>query len=203
MAEKVLEAIFGILGSLVVGALPIIWVAELILSARWHRKYFASGVPIFVFRIPVQAHHTNVPSCLLLENNFKSSGFIRNTSLLFKELDTNTIGFRESLLQLGRDYSIMHGLLIFDAKNSQVIVKGFLDWTFLYFSLLWIIGGPLIWLLGFISLGEPIWLVALGYSMIFIIIGIFCLIDYFRFSKVARFAAQAWSRQYAATPGDA
>ena len=112
------------------------------------------------------------------------------------------MGFRETLLQFGRDYSIMHGLLIFDSKNSQVIVKGFLDWAILYFSLLWILGGPLIWLLSLISSGkpildEPIGFVALGYSIIFVILGVFCSIDYFRFSRVAKFAAQVWSRQYA------
>jgi hypothetical protein len=64
--------------------------------------------------------------------------------------------FRETLLQFGRNYSIMHGLLIFDTENSQVNVKDFLDWAILYFSLLWIIGGPLVWLLSLISTGEPI-----------------------------------------------
>ncbi len=196
------ETIIGFLASIVFYALPIIGVVEIILSASWHKIYFTVGVPLFVFRIPVHAHHTNIPRCLLLKNNFRSTGFIRNTSLLFKELDTNSIGFRESLLQWGRNYSIMHGLLIFDSKNSQVIVKGFLDWAVLYFSLLWIIGGPVVWLLSLTLTGEPIlyepiWFFALGYSIIFIILGVFCSIDYFRFSNVAKFAAQAWSRQHA------
>ncbi len=204
MTENVLETIFETLGSLVISALPIIWLVEIILSARWHKIYFTVGVPIFVFRIPVQAHHTNTPSCLLLNNNFRSSGLIRNTSLLFKELDANSMGFRETLLQFGRDYSIMHGLLVFDSKNSQVIVKGFFDWVILYFSLLWILGGPISWLLSLILSGkpmleEPIWFVALGYSIIFVILGVFCSIDYLRFSRVAKFAAQAWSRQYTTT----
>ena len=200
------EPIFEILGSIVISAVPIIWVVEMILSATWHKIYFTFGMPFFVFRIPVKNHHTNIPSCTLLEGNFKSSGLIRNTSLLFKEIDLNTMGFRESLLQFGRNYSIMHGLLIFDEKNGQVIVKGFFDWVFLYFSLLWIIGGPLIWLLGLMSSGEPmleepIWFVALGYSIMFIIVGVFSSIDYFRFSRVAKFAAEAWSRHYAPIEG--
>ncbi len=200
MTEKALETIFGFLFSFALGVLPIIGVVEMVLSARWHKMYFTTGVPIFVFRIPVQAHHTNVPSCVLLENNFKSSGCIRNTSLLFEELDANTMGFRESLLQFGRWYSVMHGLLVFDAQNSQVIVKGFVDWTIAYFSLLWIVGSPLFWLLGFMGLrDEPIEIIAFGYSIIFIIMGVFCSIDYFRFSQVAKFAAQAWSRQNVAT----
>jgi hypothetical protein len=202
MAEKTLETIFGILFSFALVALPILWIVELVLSARWHKKYFAAGMPIFVFRIPVQARHTNVPSRVLLENNFKSSGYIRNSSLLFEELDSNTMGFRESLLQFGRWYSVMHGLLVFDVQNSRVIVKGFLDWTITYFSLLWIIGGPLFWLLGFMGLrDQPIEIVAFGYSIIFIILGIFCSLDYFRFSQVAKFAAQVWSQQHVATVG--
>src|SRR5678815_5615837 len=115
-----LETIFETLGSLVISALPIIWVVEIVLSARWHKIYFTIGVPIFVFRIPVETHHTNIPSCTLLESNFKSNGFIRNTSLVFEELEPNMIGFRESLLQFGRWYSVMHGLLTFDTKNNHV-----------------------------------------------------------------------------------
>ncbi len=129
MADRVLETIIGIVAPLI----PIIWVVEIVLSAIWYKKYFTVGVPLFVFRIPVETHHTNIPSCPLLESNFKSSGFIRNTSLLFEELEPNIIGFRESLLQFGRWYSVMHGLLTFDTKNSQVVVKGFLDWTISYF----------------------------------------------------------------------
>lgn len=205
MTEKVWDVISGILGALVFAVFPI-GVIETILSARWNKKYFTLGVPIFVFRVPVNNHHSNIPSPALLESNFKSSGIIRNTSLLFQEIDLNTIGFRETLLQFGRNYSIMHGLLIFDTQNRQVMVKGFLDWTILYFSLLWILGGPLIWVLSLISFGkpmldEPIWFVALGYSIIFVILSVFCSIDYFRYSRVAKFAAQVWSRQYTATVG--
>jgi hypothetical protein len=192
MADKVLEIIIGIVGLLI----PIIWVVEIVLSATWQKNYFTIGVPIFVFRIPVEAQHTNIPSCPLLESNFKSSGFIRNTSLLFEEIEPNLMGFRESLLQFGRWYSVMHGSLIFDTKNSQVIVKGFLDWAISYFSLLWIIGAPLFWLLGF-ERDEPIWLALLVYSILFINLGVFCSLDYIRFSRVAKFAAQAWSRHYA------
>lgn len=200
MAEKALENIFGIVGSLLLYGLPIVWLVEIVLSASWHKKYFTIGIPIFIFHIPVEAHHTNVPSCSLLDSNFKSSGCIRNTSLLFEELELNMMGFRERLLQFGRWYSVMHGLLIFDTKNSQVIVKGFLDWAIAYFSLLWIIGAPLLWLLGF-ERDEPIWLALLVYSILFIILGVFCSLDYIRFSRVAKFAAQAWSRHYATIVG--
>lgn len=195
MAEQAFENIFSIVGSFVFYGLPIVFLVEIILSARWHKIYFTIGLPIFVIRIPVKAHHTNLPSYLLLENNFKSSGCIRNTSLLFKELDSNTMGFRERLLQFGRWYSVMHGLLIFDVKSSQVVVKGFLDWAILYFSLIWILGAPLVWLLGF-ERDEGIWLALLVYSVLFINLGIFCSLDYIRFSRVAKFAAQAWSQRY-------
>ncbi len=95
----------------------------------------------------------------------------------------------------------MHGLLIFDEENSRVIVKGFLDWTILYFSLLWIIGAPLFWLFDSNLREEPLGLAAIVYSILFINMGVFCSLDYFRFSKVAQFAAQAWSQEYVITPG--
>jgi hypothetical protein len=205
MTEKVWDVISGILGALVFAVFPI-GVMEVILSARWNKKYFTLGVSIFVLRVPVKNHHSNIPSPALLESNFKSSGVIRNTSLLFQEIDLNTMGFRETLLQFGRNYSIMHGLLIFDTKNSQVMVKGFLDWTILYFSLLWILGGPLVGLLSLITSSRPmpdesISFFALGCSMMLVILGVFCSIDYFRFSRVAKFAAEAWSRKHTATMG--
>ena len=188
--------------SLAFGTSLILLIVEIVLTAKWDKRYFRIGIPIFVFHVPVKNHHTNIPSCMLLENHFRSSGFIRNTSLHFKELDSNVMGFRESLLQFGRWYSIMHGLLIFDNVNSQVVVKGFLDWTISCFSILWIIGGPLLWLLGFLPWAEPLWFNALLYfGLLFINLGIACSSDYFRFSRVTKFAAQAWSRQYAATAG--
>lgn len=195
MAEKMLNIIPGFLGLLAFGALLVTWIVETILSARWDKRYFGAGVPIFVLNVPVKDHVANIPSCQLLESNFRANGFIRNTSLLFKEVDVNTLGFRESLLQFGQWYSIMHGLLIFDYERSQVVVKGFFDWTHICFSLLFLITGPLIWFLGFIPFDGPIWLIAIGYfGFLIAITAIFCLIDYFRFSKVAKFAAQAWSR---------
>jgi hypothetical protein len=157
MTENILNVFF----SFIFCVLALTLIVELVLSARWDRRYFSLGIPIFIFYIPVERHQKNIPSCMLLENNFKSRGFIRNTSLLFRELDSNTIGFRESLLQLGRYYSVMHGLLIFDNTNCQVVVKGYLDWTFGCFSMFWLVGGPLLWLLGFLPWAEPLWLNAL------------------------------------------
>jgi len=192
------EILSNVLPLFAFGALLITSIVEIVLSARWNKQYFSAGVSIFAFHIQVDEHHANTPSCRLLEDNFRSSGFLlRNTSLLFKELDINTIGFRESLLQFGRWYSIMHGLLIFDDVNNQVVVKGFLNWVELCLSIIWIIIVPFLWLLNADSLllnTEDRSTALLYFGLIFVILGIFCSIDYFRFSRVAKFAAQAWSR---------
>jgi hypothetical protein len=195
MAENSSNTLLGILPLFAFSALLITGVVETVLSARWHKKYFTAGVSLLVIAVPVKVHHTNIPSCQLLKANFKSNWW--SGPLLFKELDTNSVGFRESLLRL-RTGLVVHGLLIFDEKNSQVIVKGFIDWSVLCFALIWLIIPPLMWLLAPMRLYEPPWLIALAYfGILFINAVIFYLTGYRRFLQVATFAAQAWSRKYA------
>jgi hypothetical protein len=91
----------------------------------------------------------------------------------------------------------MYGLLHFDHENNQVIVKGFFNWGLIGFALLWLMVPPLAWLFGDVSFYEPTWLVALGYfGILFVNLGFFYFVEYARFSAVAEFAAQSWSRKH-------
>ena len=169
---------------------------ETFLSATWNRFYFNSGILAFVRNTQVNIHHSNIPSCTLVNNKFGSGCLNLAGSLRFKELSSNVYGFRESLFPFGR-MSILHGLLIFDDENNQVIVKGFLDWTVFCFVLIWLIVPPLAWLLGYISTHEPIGLVALIYfGVVLFNLVIFYLSNFFRYSAVATFATESWSRKY-------
>ena len=95
------------------------------LSATWNKTYFNSGVPLILREFRVDIHHTDIPSCSVLESKFKSGCFDLTKSLLFRKLDVNMYGFRERLFPIGR-MSLMHGILVFDEGNNQVTVKGFL-----------------------------------------------------------------------------
>jgi hypothetical protein len=191
--------LFDYLPGIAVLVLIITGLIETFLSATWSKTYFNSGVLGIIKNAQVGIHHTNVPSHSLFESKFRSGYFYLTRSLVFKELDINVYGFRESLFPLGR-MSLLHGVLVFDDDNNQVIVKGFFDWTALCFVLIWLMIPPLAWLFGYMSFYEPTWLVALAYfGILFVNLGIFYSMDYFRFSAVAEFAAQSWSRKYVNT----
>ena len=165
---------------------------EIILSAKWSKIYFKFGYPVIIKKIPVEAHHTNIPSCIIFEKKFKSNWFDFYPSLIFKELEPTTYGFRDSLISMKRR-SAMYGTLHFDHENSQVIVKGFFNWVLIGFALIWLIVPPLAWLFGYISFYEPTWLY---FGLLFINLGIFYFVEYVRFSAVAEFAAQSWARKH-------
>ncbi len=185
MSSNVSEA----LGSIMFGVLVVSWLAETILSAIWNRTYFMTGIPIFVMRIPVELRHSNIPSAQQLETRFYSAWA---SSLVFKEIDLHTYGFREKFFEFRLvGYSpIMHGVLVFDHSSNEVIVKGFANWFILSFSLIWL-GGVLA------SSFSSFPIIALGFILFFVLLmGLLYGIQYSRFSKVATFAAETWSRRY-------
>ena len=153
-----------------------------------------------------------IPNQSLFEEKFQSNWV---GSLTFKEIDMISYGFREKIFQITwiRSTSIMHGLLIFDSNNNQIIVKGFANWSILVFSLIWL-SVPISWLVRILSgermlgvgllgegmLGEGMLfslLIPLGAIAFFILVmGICYLIQFSRFSGVASYAAQLWARKH-------
>jgi hypothetical protein len=172
--------LFEILGIIAFGLIILSILADTVLSATWSRTYFTVGLPIFIMRVPVDFPHTNIPQRSLFEAQFQSNLV---ASLTFKEISSNEYGFREAHFQFRLfGYSpLMHGLLIFDYENSQVVVKGFINWFTLCFSLIWL----------------SIAMFMIPFVLFFIILmGCLYLIQLSRFSKVAAFAAEAWSRKH-------
>jgi len=171
------------------GAIVISWLVETVLSATWNKTYFTTGIPIFVMRIPVELRHSNIPSVRQLEDRFYSSWA---SSLVFKEIDLYAYGFREKYFEFRLvGYSpVMHGVLVFDRNSNEVVVKGFANWSMLSFSLIWLSGV----IAGAFS-SFP--LIALGFILFFVLLmGLLYGIQYYRFSNVATFSAETWSRKY-------
>ena len=162
---------------------------EAVLSGAWNKMYFTSGIPLFVMRIPVELRHSTIPSVRQLEARFYSSWA---SSLVFKEIVLHTYGFREKYFEFRLvGYSpVMHGILVFDHNSNEVVVKGFLNWFTLSFSLIWLSGVV-------VSSFSSFPLIGLGFILFFaLLMGLLYSIQYYRFSKVAAFAAEAWSRKY-------
>ena len=172
---------------------------ETILSATWNKVYFKVGIHIFIKNIIVVPHHTNIPNRLLFENKFRTKWFELYPPLFFREIENIVYGFRGSLIGFRKGSGIF-GVVIFDAENDLVTVKGNLSWGMVVFLLFWLIVLPFTYLLGAFGLYEPLWLIALGYfGVLFINLGIFYFYEYVIFSAIGEFAALSWKRQYVAS----
>ena len=198
MANEFLTTLGGVFSSVLILSLLV----EPILSGTWNKMYFTSGLPIFVKRISVGLRQTNIPLASRFEEQFQSGW---QGSLVFREIEPSTYGFREKFFQFqfGRITPLMHGYLFFDNINNQVVVKGFANWTILWFSLICLsIAGPI----AIMSFPEfsLVTLIALG-SITFLCLftGVLYWIQYDCFSKVATFAAQEWKRRYTINIGGA
>jgi hypothetical protein len=168
---------------------------DVVLSSTWNRMYFTSGLPLFIRRIPVDLRHTNIPPWSRFDAQFQSA-------LVFKEIELNTYGFRENFFKfrLNMYTPIMHGMLFFDIAHNQVVVKGFVNWFILWFSLIWF-GGLTVG--GIMNFPESA-LTALAFiALLALLLGTIYKNQYDWFTKVAIFAAQEWARKDVVNVGGA
>ena len=162
----------------------LVALAEIGLSTAWSKMYFMFGLPVFVKKIPVNIHRAEIPPKDIFTTRFHS---VWASSIGFKKIGPNMYGFREKTFQIKLfSYTpVMHGLLVFDHANHEVVVTGFANWFALGFSLLW-----------FILLMPPLFTdlpAALSFVLFSILVmGFLYAIQYSRFSEVADVAAQAW-----------
>ena len=179
------------------GLLMVSLLADTFCAFTWNKTYFTSGLTIFVKCIPVNRWHTNIPHPSLFETMFHSEWV---PSFTFKELDGSSYAFREKIIQfrLIRYTPVMHGLLTFDSDNGQVIVKGFANWYALSFSFVWIamLVSFAISMWSYASTTFSILIVLGAIVALVLVMGILYLIQSSRFSKVASFAAESWTRKY-------
>ena len=188
------------IGAIFFSILILSLLVDIVLSGTWNRMYFTSGIPIFIMRIPVSSRHINIPLSSRFEKQFNSKW---TSALVFREIDLNTYGFREKFFDFRFIFhysAVMHGMLFFDSTNNQVVVKGFANWFELCFAFVWI---------GSIGMNSVInfpefTLIALAFIIIFFLgFGLLYSIQHHRFSNVAKFAAEEWTRRYVTNVGGA
>jgi len=194
MLESEQGHMFASLGTIPNIILTSIWAAcvitcliiEPILNVSWNKTYFTKGLPIFTIRVSATPRYNNIPPISRLQARFHSGWFLWDTSLVFKELDVDSYGFREKNFSRPLYPVIMHGMLFFDESNAQVVATGFMNW----------------WMLGVLVVGLELMFAAFSLYVVLLIFLPFALafavsyrIQSRRFSKVAEFAAHAWTRQ--------
>ena len=195
MSSEFLET-FGVI---FFSVMTLFFLVETVLSGKWNKMYFTSGLPIFVKRISVGPRYNNIPLSSRFEAQFQSDW---TNSLVFREIAPNTYGFREKFFEfrIFKYSPLMHGVLFFDSVNNQVVVKGFANWFSVGLSVIWLGCAILIGVKYFPEAASFV----LGFLAFYsIILGFIYLIQYSRFSNVATFAAQEWERKYTMNVGGA
>jgi len=116
--------------------LAVIFILETILSWSWVAPYFRHGIPIF---------SKTVPFCVLTSSTAISEqlsrelqrGFWRSQE--FHPISEDAVAFREKAFEFRIMFSytpIMHGLIAMSPLERIIVVKGFLNWFFIAFSVL-------------------------------------------------------------------
>lgn len=157
----------------------IILIIEAALAATWNHFYFTVGLPIYIKRIPVSLFSFPPLDFMRLEAEFTSSW--RHKSLVFKQMDSNSYAFREKMLEMrwGRSSSeVMHGLLILDQSQQQVVVVGYANW--------WMLGLALLIVAMSLTFGSQGLLIAGVYLLVVLFV---YALQLRRFSKVAHSVA--------------
>jgi hypothetical protein len=182
---------FSFIVILIFGILTVSYLVDQVLWITWDKKYFTTGLSILTLRVSTEHRHNNIPNKSRLEAHFRSAW---GNSLRFKELDSNIYGFRDDFFWFRplRYPPIMHGMLLFDYDNNQVVVKGLVNWSVFYFPLV---------ALGWAILNTKSLMAFLIFMCCFAVISvslfaILYLVQFSRFSDVATLAAQEWSKEH-------
>lgn len=115
------------------GVVVAVAIVEIVLSLRWNKFYFSSGVPVFRQELAAHSPKPELPSSQRMEDRLSKSAF---PPLQFRQLDSDRLGFREEAAGTWLRFShtpVMHGLLRFNRPGARVEVIGFLNWFVLVF----------------------------------------------------------------------
>ena len=182
-----------ILGFTIFSAVMLSGLADIILAATWAKIYFTSGLVLFSRDVSIEAHHTNSPSASLLNSKLYSFWM---GGLIFKQLEANKYGFRREFFSFAPK-PMMHGLVFFDAENNRLIIRGYLDWFMVSFSIIFLVFVPILWLIEGFTLSADLFLFTIGPVAFFgFVIGILYLMDYYRLVRITNVAMELWSREY-------
>lgn len=111
-------------------------VAEIVLSAKWNRAYFAVGVPIFQRRIERIDGLTDVS----LDDLQRSAATVAAAPLVFRRFDESLIAFREKPFGGTMHYApLMRGVIRHKHGEASVMVQGLMNWSFVVLTLVLVI----------------------------------------------------------------
>ena len=176
--------------SIILIALIISLLADFVLRASWNKIYFTFGIPIFVMRVPVNKSFKGVPYQYLFEEEFRFTWFA--PALSFKVNGARKIFFREKFFDPPIRYRylpIMHGVISFEHDKKRVVVTGLANWFPLwlmaYIALVWF------------NLTELLPVQITGSTVIIVVLlVVFYLIQYVRFSRIGKYAAELCSSKH-------
>lgn len=101
---------------------------EMLFQAKFARRYFLVGLPIFRRTVKYRLGKNPIPGADEIELSMPHSRF---QELRFKALDSSNLGFREQFFGgfFQMAYTpVMHGLLSFDRRRGVVSVTGYANW---------------------------------------------------------------------------
>jgi hypothetical protein len=164
-------------------------IVETVLILAWNKPYFTIGIPILELRVNATPADETAPNQSDLAANFLRKA---GPSYDFHAFDLKTVAFREKLFDFSNATAtpIMHGSLLFDYPNRQVIIKGLVNWTFLVLAFFWMI---------FAARVVPPVMLIVFVPLSIVIIVIQYRVQHRRYIRVAEFAAQVWSRRAASS----
>ena len=158
-------------------------IVETVLILAWNKPYFTIGIPILELRVFATPADETAPNQSDLAANFLRKA---GPSYDFHAFDLKTVAFREKLFDFSNATAtpIMHGSLLFDYPNRQVVVKGLVNWTLLVFAFFWIIMAA--------RVAPPVMLIVIV-PMSIVIVVVLYRVQHRRYVRVAEFASRVWS----------
>ncbi len=119
-------------------------IIEIVLSARWSRIYFKTGIPIYRRTIAAGHDEAQLPSPEQIEAALPPRG--RHAPMLVRRINNNQIAFREKLFHFGVGYSpVMRGCITYHPVRGEAEVCGYLNWyilTFVFSLLIFLLISP-------------------------------------------------------------
>ncbi len=108
-------------------------VIEIILSVRWSRIYFTTGIPIYRRTIAIGHDQVQLPSPEQIEDALPPRD--RRAPMIVRRIGINQLAFREKLFHFGVGYSpVMRGCITYRPLRGEAEVCGYLNWYILTFA---------------------------------------------------------------------
>lgn len=191
-SEIILSAIAGLLFILLMST-----IFDLYFMITGNKVYYTNGVLMFVKRVSVNHHYSITPQQIILEKKFHSR---TTSSFIFTEINSFSYGFHQEIIPFPRWRSIpnvMHGSIIFDTKNNQVVVKGFANYSTLAIYFAWLIMTALkIFQDKSLAIYTPPLVPVMTIMILVFLFWLMYLIQSARLEEIATFAAQSWERKH-------